>query len=410
MGTGSTDADYDIERIKRSKLPFKCAFDRVTITAGFRVTAAVSVAIGRKNKPVHNRNGHYITRLKGIDKGFINMYDGTDHRAWLVDGASGLLHLVHASLHLDQAGKFTHDSECDTQKRVKSIVKCRSCDNVYEILRDDNFLNIRLYKNPDEIEEYEETVTEVTNTDSIPKETIKRVTKKRQSWYCIKDRIEEFCSILEQVLDHQADTACEDGVGFNIRLSSRKQLEGFQFRDLTSNKAPLRSGVVTLRSEGNGWVDFTRAINAVTLFGDGFGEHVKPAEGTLICTSWTSVPTGRDCLVVPTSVLKGIITDYAEDTGTSAIELVDNVYWYIPDRLFAACWCTIDSTCQQHDDPIQVLVPSTWLEKLQPYSGRDKSYRNPGKLEDGGAIIFGKSPRLPLLWEMEAIHNWNSWV
>jgi len=398
MAPGSTDANYDIGRARLDKIPFKCAFDRVTIAAGFRATASASAAIGKKNRPVHVRNEHYVTRLKGIDKGFINMYDGTAHRAWLIDGASGLLHLVQASLQKEQAGKFTHDSECDVQQCVKDITKLQPCENAIEILRDNEFLNIRLYKNPDEIEEFEETVTEITSADAIPKETIKRVVKKHQSWYCIKNRVEELCSILEQLMDHQADIACEDGVGFNIRLSPRKQLEGFQFQDLVSNKAPLRSGVVTLRSEGKSWVDFNRAISAVTLFGNGFGELLKPAHETTICTPWTSVPTGRDCLVVPTSVLREIITDYAEDTVTSAVELIDGIYWYVPETLFAACRCTADSTSQHHDDPVQVLVPSTFLEELKIFSGKGKSDQNPGRLEDGGAVIFGKSPKFPLCW------------
>lgn len=130
------------------------------------------------------------------------MYDDSDHRAWLIDGASGLLHLVHASLQMEQASKFTHDSKYDAQQRIKNITKFKLWSNSIETLRDDDFLNIRLYKNPDEIEECEETVIEVTSADVIPKETIKRVVRRHQTWYCIKDRFEEVCNIIEQLMDH----------------------------------------------------------------------------------------------------------------------------------------------------------------------------------------------------------------
>jgi hypothetical protein len=200
--TGSSDVNYDVSRAKLSKPRFKCAFDRVNISGGYKVNATGSIAISKKSRPIHQRSENYITRLRGVDNNFINLYDSTDHRAWLVDGASGLLHLLRASLYMDQTGKLPHDSGCTALQLVREIVESKPYDKALSILRDNDFLNIRLYKNVDEIEEVEETISELTAADAVTKKTIRKVVKKLPTWYCIKDRVDEICYVLEQIMDH----------------------------------------------------------------------------------------------------------------------------------------------------------------------------------------------------------------
>jgi hypothetical protein len=162
-----------------------------------------------------------------------------------------------------------------------------------------------------------------------------------------------------------------------------------------------------MHSEGNSWVDFTRAISAITLFGSGFGELFKPSGATIPCSEYPRAPIGRDCLIVPTSVLRNIISEYGYDATTTAIEIVEDVHWYVPNRLFTPCPCTMQSTNARHDDPVQVLVPSTWLGMMKKLCGKGKEQANPGKLEDGGAVIFGKSSKFPLRWGGTGDPEWD---
>ena len=299
--------------------------------------------------------------------------------------------------------KFPHDSGTSIEKRIKGVAERKGCNNAAAVLRNDENLEIPLYKDPDEIEEYEETSTEASTACATPKKVVKTVTKKKQSWYRLKDRIEEICSFLERIMDHQADTDSEDGVGFKIRLSPRKQLEGFQFLDIASNKAPLQARVVTLLPEGKCWVDFTRAIGAINLFGTGFGELLEPAPGTIMCSPWKTVPKAKDFLAVPTSVLKTVLEQYSNnDPGnTGPFELVGKLCWFVPDKLFGACQCTSGADANQkqsHSDRIQVIVPHGRLQKLLKLRGKPKDHSCTDILDDSGAVIFGKSRKLPLVW------------
>lgn len=389
--------------IRRKKLDnphSKCAFDRITINGGYRVGVSLSGAIAKRSKPVHLRVSSYISRLRGIDRAFVILYDLDYHRAWLIDGTNTLLHLLRASLLQDQTSRFPHDSECHIDKRIKESEQVRSSNTAAAVLKDDENLNIPLYKDPDDIEEYEETSTEAVEASEVTsKQTIKRFTEKTQTWYRLKDRIEEICSFLEHIVDHQSDTESEDGVGFKIRVSPRKQLEGLHFAEIASTKSPLQPRVITLHREGKGWVDFTRSINAITLFGTGFGELLRPSPETRLCSPWATVPTALNYVVVPTSVLKVILGEYVEDDGCStrrSIELVNKIYWHTPDKLFDACACTNGSVT--HSDRAQVLTPSTWLHKLQTRALKLKQPTTAHELGDNGAVIFGKSRQLPLVW------------
>ncbi|KAK0620918.1 hypothetical protein B0T14DRAFT_522380 [Immersiella caudata] len=44
---------------------------------------------------------------------------------------------------------------------------------------------------------------------------------------------------------------------------------------------------------GKSWVDFIRAIQAITLFGEGFGDLFTPIQTAASCTRWNTVPEGN---------------------------------------------------------------------------------------------------------------------
>ncbi|KAF2687463.1 hypothetical protein K458DRAFT_401973 [Lentithecium fluviatile CBS 122367] len=88
----------------------------------------------------------------------------------------------------------------------------------------------------------------------------------------------------------------QDGVGFKIKGSARRQLEGFDFKEITEGRDPLFPRVATLALTGVDWVDFARAMHAITLFGRGFGEIFKPSSSIQICTHWSAVPKQLDYL------------------------------------------------------------------------------------------------------------------
>jgi len=97
----------------------------------------------------------------------------------------------------------------------------------------------------------------------------------------LKDRIEHLYNILEKIIDHQVGVAGQSGV--NLRLKARRHLKGWDFKDLATDRDPFYPHVATLQAIGKGWIDFTRAIYAITLFGRGFSEIVQPADTSNSC-------------------------------------------------------------------------------------------------------------------------------
>lgn len=84
------------------------------------------------------------------------------------------------------------------------------------------------------------------------------------------------------------------------------------------------------------WFSFARAINAVILFGNSFGDLIKPNTSINLCSSWVSVPSSRDYLVVRVEDINGIM----RKRGNCIVppwRVVDDIYWHIPDKIFEDC-------------------------------------------------------------------------
>ncbi|KAK3379694.1 hypothetical protein B0T24DRAFT_612649 [Lasiosphaeria ovina] len=100
--------------------------------------------------------------------------------------------------------------------------------------------------------------------------------KTTRTYTAVENRVVELFESLEKLVDHeaQADAAAE---GFNANpLRLRSRLQGWDFRDVATGRGPLYRRVTT-PSSGPTWVDLTKSTGAVTLFGRGFGELIRPA-------------------------------------------------------------------------------------------------------------------------------------
>ncbi|KAH0553083.1 hypothetical protein GP486_006724 [Trichoglossum hirsutum] len=89
------------------------------------------------------------------------------------------------------------------------------------------------------------------------------------------DRVSELLGILKQMMDREADMK-DEGIGFKISRSTWKHLEGFDFMDIARRSDSFHPKGVVFNEGRRGWVDFTRAIHAVTPFSHGFGDLLCP--------------------------------------------------------------------------------------------------------------------------------------
>lgn len=352
------------------------------------VTGGVSCILGKKDKAVHiHHRDDYIMRLKWISKRFVILYDVHDRRAWLVDGVTALLHLVRASLKHDQEDPFNSlflYSDAMLQEGSRSgSGKSASI----SVLTNKQNISLPLYAKPETTKEEVIVTGEGTRSSFL---------SKTQVSYNFRERVENICDVLEQIIAHQTDASTEDGVGFRIKCTMRRQLEGFDFMDVATDEDPIWPRITTLKTTGRGWVDFSRAIHAITLFGSGFGDLFRPASGAgsgcKLCQYGSEMPKGQDYLAVCVPEIRDILQKRG-NTASNPWRLVDDIYWHIPDKMFDPCKCSPLSLAKH--DRVQVLVPSTF------HNIWGRCLKNPANLDGAsqGAILVGHSRRFPLLWK-----------
>lgn len=140
-------------------------------------------------------------------------------------------------------------------------------DATFEVLLNVDNQNLPLYsKTPDP---WREKTTKVGGRQE-------EVVKEKTVNFCLKDRVDQICNMLAQIMAHQDDVSSQAGVGFRLRTTPRRQLEGFDFMDVATGQGTLWPKVAALHATGAGWVDFTRKIHAISLFETGLEIYLNP--------------------------------------------------------------------------------------------------------------------------------------
>lgn len=280
------------------------------------------------------------------------LWDEEDKRGWLVNGTSVLLHLLRASL--------KHDSMDE--------------------------ISTEFLFNPESMQEAPEThkassaikVLVTSHNRKLP------IYLEKEGYLRLEDRIEELYDTLEKIMDYEVSIATQISVNSS---RTRKHLEGWDFNDLATSRDIFYPRVATLATIGKGWVDFTRAIHAITLFGRRFGEVIQPIS-TSSCTKWTKLPKGMYYLAASIQDLKEIM-DMDGDSEASPIVLTHNIIWHNPDA-FGTCQCEVEGQ-EEHSDLVQVLLPSSFKTDML------SNHHVP--LKARGAVIFGHNENFKWFWK-----------
>lgn len=363
---GAADSSYTIERSRLPPPHSGCALEKVSVSGGSFITGGASFLIGTKDKPIHLSRNHYLSKLKWISSKFVVLWDEEDKRGWLVNGISALLHLLRASLKYNETDRFKSALLLKSEMLKDPPA---TGDFAIEVLLDKDNMKLPIY--PDKGEFYEEETERMSGS-------VEQISRKKKTFYRLEDRVEELYEILEKIIDHQVDVTGQNGVKLKAHL--RKHLEGWDFKDLATDKDPVYPRVAKLHTVGKGWVDLVRSIHAVNLFGRGFGDLIRP-NTTDTCSHWINLPKGKFYLAVSTADLKHII-ELDGDPTKHPIKLSNEIVWHNPNQPFDLCQCTKDSQ-NNHSDFVQVVWPAN-LSRCLPG-------RSPIKLPDRGAVIFGHS-------------------
>ncbi|KAF5586317.1 nucleoside phosphorylase [Fusarium pseudocircinatum] len=216
-----------------------------------------------------------------------------------------------------------------------------------------------------------------------PKNLALKLYPEKNGFIVLRDRIDQYYNLLEKMLDHQTDITRRDTE--SLDKMPRKDLEGWDFEDLSANRDPLYPRLVTLEPAGKGWVGLTRDFQAVTLTGSGFGELIRPT-GPALCEYWSQLPRHRYLLACSISDMEDVIRDHRSSESNHA-RLSDNLIWHNAVDISGKCQC--DCGAGHHGEPVHVVFPSVLSHKLCPS-------KNPIKLS--GAAVFGHNPGFSWTW------------
>lgn len=386
---GDVSANHDI---RSSRLPFpgrEFNLEKVSFSVGQIVTGGCQFAIGKKDSPVNiSKQDHgYLAKLQWIDQRYVVLWDEEDKCGWLVKGTSALLHLLRASLKHCRNDKFSSEFLFDEKSFQEPNVRFRN-DSAIDALINGHNRELRLYKLTGK--SFVETVT-------WPDGRQETVTKTRSSYTTVEDRVVELFESLEKLIDHEAH--CEASAkGVNMKLKLRSHLQGWDFWDVATKRDPLYQRLTTPPSSGRTWIKFARSIHAVTLFGRGFGQLIRPASRSSPGARpvlWQAMPTGQGFLGACVADLKDIV-DHEGDKTTKPLTLTADVFWHNPSQHspFAADDSSADP---QGWDPVQELLPanSTFRGLLSQMKGSETVDIDSCQ---HGAVIFGHPKSSRFAW------------
>lgn len=359
--------------------------------SGGKYVVGGTIALGAKDRSEHVHPEAYFDKLKYTDTKYVILWDEETKRGWLMNGTSALLHLVRLSLKADREGRYSHRLVFDEEK-LQDDGSHGPCSAAYVL---SNQVNQELEVWPGKTELVTEQETKSQLNDGQTEST--RSQKRKRGYTLFEDRVEQQYAILELVLESQLYLQRKDGI--NLKLRARKHLEGWDFREMAIGKT-IRPRVATLHAFGCGWVDFARSIEAVTLFGKGFGDILQPAQTKNMCSEWQRLPKGKYYLATSLYDLNMVMDDFGSKAADGT-EVIHDLVWHSPHHPYAYCSkCghhklgeSVRNLVSKHHDPVQVFCPQ--------WSSVFRKTRRPGQLGQAGVVVFGHTVSWPYLWKGE---------
>jgi hypothetical protein len=338
------------------------------IEAGFYVIGGANVRINQKEQPTRlGRGSDYPSLLNEMAKQFVAFYDVASCRAWLVDGASALLHLVRISLHLDETDpESNYDWEFDKTKLVDAWSDSTGRHAAKRTLRQWENLALPVY-----------VKNQSGPTGAVVKE-----------YSTFQDRVNKVLHSLEILVDLQAYSTSAEGIKIFQNLDFKKGICGFDILDFLAPLGPIGTRIKRFDSWGDGWMDLIPEIGVVTIFGKGFGELIQPDNPDVACPSWKTIPKGEDYLISTASTLKLVQERLERRYHVSEVgDLTGKISWRSPPHSLDPCKCLEQAGTGQQKacDPVQFMVSSSSLGRM---ASRKLTPVDINSLDVTGAVVF----------------------
>ncbi|KAM0195699.1 hypothetical protein ACHAPI_006251 [Fusarium lateritium] len=374
---GNPHANVDIKAAGLPRSPASLRIDKLYIEGGATVIGGFMMDINKKDQPFWlQREKDYPDLLNWVKLRPIVFYDVEERRAWLIDGASALLHLVCISLHLDTTDpESAYDWVYDSSKLKDKWPDVGGRQAAVNTLKnwDNRALGLHIIgKRPD------------ANGVLVPE------------YSTFEDRVKKILHSIEILIDQQEKAASQDGFRISQTWDPRRDIIGFEVMDLIGPSGPIYPRVQRINSWGHGWTDLVPSIGLTTIFGRGFGDLIRADEPGELCPNWRFVPSGKDFLVASVSTIQMLYEKrlLKLEPGRSEDEIARRVTIVAAKEAANPCNCLKQqgsnsnhlAVTECHHKPVQFLTKRWWLLGALPNGLVPVRL---GSLPVRGAVILG---------------------
>jgi hypothetical protein len=366
---GHPQANLNISASETPPTPAFSVIDSIYLEGGLYVIGGMKGRVNQQEQPMTSGvTWDSPSILNWVAERFVAFHNTEDHRAWLVDGASALLHLVRISLHRDETNpESNYDWVFKKEELKEDWIGLSGRTAARRTLKDWENRALPVY---------------VKDCSFIRGHPVK-------TYSTFGNRVDQMLDSLDLVIDRQIHIAKQGGIKIPQTTNFRKSIVGIDIIDLISPRSKFVSRVEYFNSGHKGWIDLLPAIGVLTIFGKGFGDLIRPSEPDTACVAWRSVPTGENYLACSVSTLLLLHKEKAEKPGRKLEtgELTDKLDWMSPCKPFDSCQCIKGKQVGrlEHHDPVQYIVSKSWYAdlKLKPSTPVDIF-----SLATTGAVVF----------------------
>ncbi|KAK5422308.1 hypothetical protein LTR06_000565 [Exophiala xenobiotica] len=350
---GSAEAVLSIGKAGLPKTHSGCVLDKVVLSAGNFITGGMEFRLGRKDVPVHISPTGYRSKLQWMARKFVVLWDTGECKGWPVNGNSALLHLTRASLEHNRTDDFSSEF-CFRSEDLQESIEPRCPGSSLDVLLKNENRQLPLYREEKDPPRFE-------------------------------NRVEDLWNFLYHIAEYQHRAAGQNGI--KLRLRPRRHLEGWEFKDLALVRDHIYPRVASIPTIGKSWVDFVRDIQAIVLFGRGFGEVLQPSTNrSPICPHWHTLPPDNYYLAAAVGDLRKIM-ELDGDASATPPRLSDKIAWNLEDPSPVPFQCKGED-CVKYPGFVQVLLPA----KVKSGNSNSKTPSNIlPNLQDTCAVVFGHS-------------------
>lgn len=342
--------DIDYSDCKAAK-EYTCSLSNVSIAAGKFINLGMSFVIGKKDRtPAFSRNAGdpYELQVQNVSELNIVLYssDSRDRRAWMIDGASAVLHLARAFMTAEGARYISKGALESLSYPTVPGGKEAAMDALIQ----NQQKRIVLYENTEDTFETIGTHTHApaAHVDSVNKADagIRYEHKASASTWTYANLVASLCQVLEAMHDklHQLSYHPPE-----LPLQARWKktlLPGWDFKDLLTRRGPYKPRMAELSSNAENWVKFVSRQNYVVLLASTFGEIIRPMFDCGPCSRTLTVPTGEDLLTVPLPILSSLSKRWKDQSLSQGyLQIAEDTFWLGFAPSISKCVCLPGCNC-----------------------------------------------------------------